>query len=99
MTEAWALIDPNWGDPVPVLETIRATEVEASEAAITAESVKIYSGAALHCTPIQKGSMWSLHRHGFRVARVMVVRLHDGGTVKSITSLVGEIPSEQSRKI
>lgn len=69
---AWALIDPNWGEPKPVISTIRATEAEAVAAAIIAEEVSLYSGAALHCVPIRPGTMAGLERHGYRVARAAI---------------------------
>jgi hypothetical protein len=72
--EAWALIDPNWGEPVPVLETIRDTEAEAIKAAITtsARGVSLYSGAALHCVPQVKGSIEALNKQGYRVGKVTI---------------------------
>jgi len=72
MIEAWALIDPNWGEPFIVLDTIRETEAAAREAATTTKSrgVMLYSGASDSCVPPIKGSMGQLEYYGFRVARI-----------------------------
>ena len=72
--EAWALIDPNWGDPVPVLETIRETEAEAIAAAVTTSDrgVNLYSGAAFHCVPPVPGDIDRLKSFGFKVAKVTI---------------------------
>ena len=71
--DAWALIDPHWGEPQPVLSTIRATEHEAIEAALLCPEASLYSGASLHTTPARKGRWEPLAEQGFKIARVRVV--------------------------
>jgi hypothetical protein len=70
----WACIDPNWGDPVVLLSTIRETEEEAWKAAcITKEcSTDLYSGAALEQTPQIPGTKERLINFGYKVQQVEV---------------------------
>ena len=71
--EAWALIDPNWGDPKPVVSTIRATEADALEAAITCAEASLYSGASIYAIPPRKGRWEPLAEQGFTISRVRIV--------------------------
>ena len=72
---AWALIDPNWGEPKVVLATIRDTFGEAVQAAIFDPESSLYSGAQLHCIPPRPGTISSLTHYGYRIALVDVVIL------------------------
>ncbi len=71
---AWALIDPNWGEPVVVVETIRETRKDAEKAAITtdARGVSIYSGASNAHVPPIVGKIDRLNEYGFRLSRITI---------------------------
>jgi len=67
----FALIDPNWGEPVPVASTVRNTEAEAWDAAIRCEEAALYSGASNHPYPQgTKGTREALEKHGWAVQPV-----------------------------
>ncbi len=76
---AWALIDPHWGDPVPVIETIRETEEAAREAAITTQAagVHLYSGAAFSYGLPIKGNWDRLASFGYRIAQVQITTVQE----------------------
>ena len=80
MNEAYAVFDPNWGDPVPLLTTIRATEAEAIEAALLCEENRttLYSGASLVCIPPVKGSWERLLIFKYSVRRICIVGIDTG---------------------
>lgn len=71
---AWAIIDPNWGEPVVLLSTIRATEDEAWAAACLSDerATNLYSGAHLHCVPQHPGTKERLMSNHYRASRVEV---------------------------
>lgn len=56
----WAVFDPNWGEPVPIPETIRETEDAAKTAALHLPSLDLYS----------RGLWDRLQSHGFTVEQV-----------------------------
>lgn len=68
----YAVIDPNWGEPRVVPQTIRDTAEEAVNVALLDESMSLYSGAVLMCTPKSPGSWERLQAHGFKLAQVAV---------------------------
>jgi hypothetical protein len=70
----YALIDPNWGEPKPVLTTIRETEEEAWNAAVRCPEVSIYSGFSEF--PLPGGTLGkreTLEFFHYRVAPVEIV--------------------------
>lgn len=71
----FAVIDPNWGDPRPIPETIRDSEIEAWAAALRHDcpATTLYSGASEFPLPHgTRGSREKLEARGFRLARVHV---------------------------
>lgn len=69
----FALIDPNWGEPLVVLTTIREAEEDAWDAACWCEEFSLYSGASSYPLPGgTKGSRERLESHGFKVLPVNV---------------------------
>lgn len=77
---AWALIDPNWGDPVVIVETIRETRDGAEKAAITtdARSVSIYSGESNAHVPPIVGKIDRLNEYGFRLSQIRITVVNGG---------------------
>ncbi len=69
---AWAVIDPNWGEPRIVLETIRATKEEAIEASLKLQELNIYSGAQFHCIPQIPGKWENLEHFKYTVQDINV---------------------------
>ena len=75
MAKMYALVDPNWGEPKIVPETIRETENEAWFLSILPQCdvAKLYSGASDY--PLPKGTMGSrknLEKSGFFVQEISV---------------------------
>lgn len=76
--EFWALIDPNWGNPKIVHDTIRLTEQAAIEASIREPSVGIYSGYCrfdnrdLGASRERLGTITQLRKQGFDVKPIRV---------------------------
>lgn len=72
----YALIDPNWGEPIPVLGTIRDSEEMAWAAAVSPKAdpnCRLYSGASEYPLPYgTPGHVDTLKRHGFDVRPVVV---------------------------
>lgn len=67
--KVYAVIDPYWGDPRPVLATVRATSDEAWEAAEHCEALALYSGRTAYPLPRGKaGSRKKLREAGFDVS-------------------------------
>jgi hypothetical protein len=69
---AWAVFDPNWGEPVPLLSTIRASEAEAIDAALLTNErgASLYHGGSTLCAPPVKGLWENMQKHGYTVRRV-----------------------------
>lgn len=67
---AFAVFDPNYGDPVPLLKTVRETADEAVEAAIqiTDNVCALYSGASSYSI----GSWSKMEQHGYRVRPITI---------------------------
>ena len=75
MAQYYALIDPNWGEPRVILETIAATRQEAERKAVkpTVESARMYSGASEFPLPLgTDGTMGNLNNYGFHVKPIEV---------------------------
>tara|TARA_R110000765_G_C18672506_1_gene578300 strand:+ start:163 stop:414 length:252 start_codon:yes stop_codon:yes gene_type:complete len=72
----YALIDPNWGDPKPVLSTVRDDADMAWAAAVSPKNrddVGLYSGASQYPYPHgTSGSVDTLKQYGFKVQAVDV---------------------------
>ncbi len=72
----YALIDPNWGEPKPVLGTIRDSEEMAWAAAVSPKAdanCRLYSGASEYPLPYgTPGYVDTLKQHGFEVRPVVV---------------------------
>ena len=69
----FALIDPNWGEPKPVLSTIAESEEEAWIEAVQPgmDRPMLYSGASEY--PLPRGTLGTreaLERHKFFVAMI-----------------------------
>jgi hypothetical protein len=73
----YAVIDPGWGEPHPVLETIRATADESWEAAEWCQSLALYSGASAYPLPRgTKGNKQNLLRVGYVMGQIDVEITH-----------------------
>ncbi|MFG6500198.1 hypothetical protein [Sulfitobacter sp. 1A15106] len=69
----FALIDPNWGAPVPIASTIRDTEEAAWVAACRCKEAALYSGASQYPLPHgSAGTREALIGYGFCVAPVRI---------------------------
>jgi hypothetical protein len=73
----YALIDPNWGKPKPVLSTVR-DDVDAAWAAAVSpknrDDVRLYSGASQYPLPHgTSGHVDTLKQYGFTVQAVDVL--------------------------
>lgn len=75
--KAFALMDPNWGDPAPVLGTIRDSEDGAWAAAISPKAdpnARLYSGASPYPLPSgTPGQVDHLKSQGFTVEPVEIL--------------------------
>jgi len=69
-TALWAVIDPNWGKPVAIPETLSDTPEGAIEKVLLHERHALYSGASLHTVPPRPGKWIRLQEHGYRITRV-----------------------------
>ena len=69
---AYACIDPNWGEPVVMIDTIAETRFHARAAAEVSPACSLYSGAKLDCTPVIPGDWRRLAAQGYRIAKVSV---------------------------
>lgn len=76
MADMFALVDPNWGEPMIVSQTIRETEDGAWSAAISPKhcpDTRLYSGASEHPYPHgTPGKIETLQSYGFTVQPVTV---------------------------
>lgn len=68
----WAVIDPNWGEPKPVISTLSDSEDGAKAMAVNVEELAVYSGAVFSTIPPKPGDWKKLREHGFDVGRVRV---------------------------
>lgn len=70
----WAVIDPNWGDPVVIPETVRDTDIEAERAFLKSSRFSLYHGGSEFPLPHgTQGSMAKARKFGnFRVAKISI---------------------------
>ena len=70
----FAVIDPNWGEPFAIHETIRATPEEAEDAFLSNRNYSLFHGGSEHPYPNgTKGSLQNAKNFGnFRVAEIYV---------------------------
>lgn len=69
---AFAVIDPHWGEPRIMLDTIRSTREQALEDALWNRELSLYSGAVLDRVPAIKGQWERLERQHFKVEEVSI---------------------------
>ncbi|MFA9261864.1 MAG: hypothetical protein ACEQSB_00695 [Undibacterium sp.] len=72
-TFAFAVIDPCWGQPSPIIETIRDTAEAAVEAAILLESHCLYSGSHSSFGVSIAGSWERMESYGYKVESVQII--------------------------
>lgn len=70
--KVFAVIDPNWGDPQPILETISDTQNGARDLAANLKELSPYSGAEFYVSGNKSGSWKKLESHGFSVSEIEI---------------------------
>ncbi len=70
--QKFAVIDPHWGEPEPILSTVSDTAEGAIEKALMDPDHQNWSGAALHVTPPRPGKWSSLQAQGYTVREIEV---------------------------
>lgn len=68
--ELFAIVDPNWGEPQLVTETITESADATVSKAIRNERLAVYSGYSSVCIPPKLGDWERLQLHGFRLCRI-----------------------------
>jgi hypothetical protein len=68
----YACIDPMWGNPKVMLDTIGQTHEEAVARAEWSPDASLYSGASHVRVPPIKGDWSRLEKHGYKIARVKI---------------------------
>lgn len=71
--ELWAVIDPGWGEPFPVLDTISTSPEESKRLGCISPHISLYSGASNHSVPPIPGEWKRLTESGYTVRRVSVM--------------------------
>ena len=66
----YAVIDPNWGEPLIMPETLHPTQEGAQALATVSRNCSLYSGATLNCRPQVPGEWGRLERFGYRAAKI-----------------------------
>ncbi len=72
---AYAIQDPNGGEPIVIMPTIRETFLKSIEAAEWLEELNIYSGGSSLCIPPKPGKWGNLYWSGYRVVKVSITRM------------------------
>ena len=67
----WAVIDPFWGEPRIVHETVRGTREEAKEAALWEPSLALYHGGSSSLA--RKGNWEKLAGFGYTLQEIDLV--------------------------
>lgn len=68
---AYVVIDPAWGEPQIILETVSTSEEEARRKVLVHPNYALWSGAALHITPPVPGDWDRLEAQGFMVQEMV----------------------------
>lgn len=68
----YAAIDPNWGKPRVVVQTIADSEDAAKSLAINNRDLAFYSGASFDCIPMQPGQWKHLASQGYVIEQVEI---------------------------
>jgi hypothetical protein len=69
----YACIDPHWGEPRILFDTVRDTPEEARTAAVTSKGCALYSGFSEHGNTAVEGNWKRLEGHGYYIAGVTPV--------------------------
>ena len=70
--DLWAVIDPGWGDPFPVLGTISTSPGESKRLGCLSPDISLYSGASNHTVPPRPGDWDRLVAQGFTLKRIRI---------------------------
>lgn len=68
----YAVIDPNWGEPKPVVSTLSESEDGAKAMAVNVEELAPYSGAVFSTVPPKPGNWKKMREYGFDAGPVRV---------------------------
>lgn len=66
----WAVIDPNWGNPVIIPETVRTGQDAAKDAFLWFHDYCIYHGGSQVVVPEKKGNWKRAEDYGFYVVKI-----------------------------
>jgi hypothetical protein len=67
---AYACIDPNYGEPLLMADTISESPANAMKKACMSKSCALYSGASHVTSPPLPGEWSNLQKQGYRIAEV-----------------------------
>jgi hypothetical protein len=68
----YAVIDPNWGEPRIIPNTIASGSADAIHKAVHLDRLALWSGLQAQVKPLIPGEWERLHSYGFKVARIRV---------------------------
>lgn len=91
---AYVVIDPAWGEPEIILETVSASREEAQRKALVHPNYALWSGAALHVTPPAPGDWDRLEAQGFMVQEMVCGIVPDSVPVFDPT-ILNDLKSEE----
>ena len=68
----YAVIDPNWGEPKVIHQTISDSEQGSISLAENLEEISIYSAAIFSTVPHKPGQWEKLKEYGFAVKKITI---------------------------